>query len=152
VGRSEYKNGLKTGEADYNGGNPVVSFNVDTLVRYNGIANGINFVVLHELAHMTDAAMDYYYELFTAPGDYMKNGGFERNERFANDIARAIANHSNMDVLSREDAAGVKGYSPGDAKLFVAPGTGSNGGSGTGGSGGWGGGGGSSRGGEMRLR
>jgi len=67
---------------------------------------------------------------------------------------RAIANHSNMDVLSREDAAGVNGYSPGDAKLFVAPGTGSNGSGGTGGSGGgvWGGGGGSSRGGEMRLR
>jgi len=131
-----YPNGLPTGQADYNNGNPFVSLNIDTVKGYNELFGGINFLPLHELAHMTNAARDYYQSLYS-DGAYT-NEEFAQNERFANDIARAIANYGNIDVLS---GSNVKyGYTPGGANLFVTPNSG-GGGSGGGGGGGSGGGG-----------
>jgi len=139
---TQYPNGLDTGQADYNNGNPYVSFNIDTIKDYNAFEGGINFLVLHELAHMTNAGRDYYQNLFNSDGVYTVEE-FKQNERFANDIARAIANHGNMKILSENYAADVHGYSAGDPKSFVIS---NNSGGGNGGGGNSGGGGGGGRG------
>jgi len=44
-----------------------------------------------------------------------------QSQRFANDIARAIANYGNLEMPSETQANEIYGYSPGDAKLFVVP-------------------------------
>ena len=66
-----YANGTTRGESNYNGGNPVVTLNINTIAGFASYEAGI-FLPMHELGHLH------------ASGSY-------RDEIDANDIARAIA-------------------------------------------------------------
>lgn len=103
-----YENGSGRGEADYNHGDPMVSLNIDNLVGYNVHgAEGMNYLVLHELGHMTSAGREMN-QLVYADG-ILEEGSPEwiENERIANDIAKAIGDHAGMPIL--DNPAG--GYS-----------------------------------------
>jgi len=116
-----YGNGFRTGEANRNNGNPIVSFNIDIIGKYKNVgAGGENHLVLHELSHMTKAGDSFYAELSNSGGKYTDDE-LNQSERYANDIARAIAHHCGIPTLSEKDAGAVKGYSPGGVKLFVDP-------------------------------
>ncbi|AXA92728.1 hypothetical protein [Massilia sp. YMA4] len=88
-----YRNGTTRGEADYAGGNPQVSFNIDNLTGYAANPGGTNYLPLHELGHMTNAGR--------TENERLANGQStnDMNERVANDIAWAIASYSNMPIL-----------------------------------------------------
>jgi len=117
----QYGNGFRTGEANRNNGNPIISFNIDIIEKYKGVgAGGENHLVLHELSHMTEAGNSFYAELARSGGEYTKDE-FNQNERYANDIARAIAHHCDIPTLSEDEAKKVKEYSPGGVKQFVSP-------------------------------
>ena len=88
-----YANESGRGEADYNNGNPAIALNIDTLVGYDGLAGGMNYLPLHELGHMTAAgqAENIAYGANTA--------SYDQNERLANDIAFAISSYMNTPIL-----------------------------------------------------
>jgi len=116
-----YGNGFRTGEANRNNGNPVVSFNIDIIEKYKNVGTGgENHLILHELSHITEAGHSFYAELANSGGEYTDDE-FNQNERYANDIARAIAHHCGIPTLSENDAKKVKEYSPGGVKQFVDP-------------------------------
>lgn len=85
-----YKNLTTRGESNYNGGKPVISLNIDILVGYDAAesGNGIYYLPLHELGHLSDAARDQNQRA-TSDGVYTEA---ERliQERMANDTAYAI--------------------------------------------------------------
>jgi hypothetical protein len=99
----KYANGTDRGEADYNGGNPVVSFNIATLAAYSQLEGGMTYLPLHELGHMTAAGRAQNESYLAGRSTY------EQNERLANDIARAIADNSGDKILGEP---GGGGYSP----------------------------------------
>ncbi len=127
---THYDNTVNTGQANYNNGNPVVSYNIDTLTGYDILSGGMNYLALHELGHMTAAG-----RAFTSA--HPSSGGEinPANEQFANDIARAIANHGGIQVLNPLTAAPIGGYSTETPIIFQTPSTGGGGGSGGGGGG-----------------
>lgn len=109
-----YANGTTRGEANYNNGNPQISINIDTLVGYaaNGPI-GTNYVVLHELGHMTVAGRAFLTSaysdgVFTAQEDH-------DNELLANDIARGIGSsggvNANGDWISMSIVNSGPGFS-----------------------------------------
>jgi hypothetical protein len=72
-----FDNGSGLGQADYNYGDPIVTFNINTLVSYSTGSDTMNFLVAHELGHLSMA------------GD--PNGNpFYTDQRTANDVARAL--------------------------------------------------------------
>ena len=92
-----YANGTTRGEAAYNGGNPVVSVNIDTVNGYNNSAGGTDYLVLHEVAHLTSDQRSSYTAL--SAGGYTEA---ERtsHERMANDIARGVVAYNNGTVMA----------------------------------------------------
>lgn len=104
-----YPNGTARSEADYNNGNPVISINLSLLGNYDALVGGMNYLVRHELAHMTNAGRyenDRYYS---------GQSTNELNERIANDIAWAIAGTvGHIEILpdSGPQAPTIGGYSP----------------------------------------
>lgn len=111
---TSYQNGTFRGEADYNGGDPRVSINIDNVEGYaaNG-AGGMNYLVLHELGHMTAAGRASNQLNVGAPEN---SPGWIRNERIANDTAHAIADSFGMSILGNPDA----GYSS-SIPIFTVP-------------------------------
>jgi hypothetical protein len=107
------------GQANPNWGNPEISFNIDLLDEYNDLDGGLNYLVAHELGHISQATTNYYSSEITA-----------------NDIARALLNGAGLDYLENPNGGG---YTPGAPMQFSAA---PSGGGGGGGPGGWGGGGG----------
>lgn len=85
-----YGNGTSRSEADWNGGNPFIRMNLSQLVDYVDHPGGMNDLVLHELAHMTSAGRDMNTSVW-ADGVYTPDET-NANEKYANDIARGIAN------------------------------------------------------------
>lgn len=87
---TNYANNSYRGEADYNGGDPVVRINIDILDGYNNSVGGSDFLVLHEIAHLT---ADQRANLSSVSNDGNGYTEAERvaHERMANDIARAVA-------------------------------------------------------------
>lgn len=104
-----YPNGTNRSEANYNGGNPVISVNISLLSNYDAVPGGLNYFTLHELGHMTDAGRteNAAYQGGTATAD--------QNERLANDVAWAISAYSGEQILpdSGPQAPTQGGYSPG---------------------------------------
>ena len=74
---TSYANGTIRGEANYNGGNPIVTLNIDLIEGHSQTYEGGIFLPLHELGHLLS---DTAY----------------RDEIDSNDIARAIAARSNV--------------------------------------------------------
>lgn len=85
-----YKNLTTRGESDLNGGKPIISLNIDILVGYDAAegGNGIHYLPLHELGHLSDAAQDQNRRA-NSDGNYTEA---ERliQEKMANDTAYAI--------------------------------------------------------------
>jgi hypothetical protein len=93
-----YANGTTRGEADYAGGNPLISFNIDTVKGYNAHgAAGMNYLIGHELGHMTNAGRAY--DTAAASGGYTP-AETAYSEQLANDISRAIANAGGLQYLT----------------------------------------------------
>ncbi len=102
TGYNGYRNKSARGEADFNGGEPRIAFNIDVVERYGHPLGGMNYLVLHEIGHMTSAGREtneqvYRDKVLTAEENRI-------NERLANDVARGIANHGRLDVLARDDS------------------------------------------------
>jgi hypothetical protein len=83
-----YQNGTQRGEASYNGGNPQISFNIDIVSAYADLLGGLNYIIGHEIGHMTEA------------------GRAGNREVVANDIARAIDSWASLDILSNPGGGG----------------------------------------------
>lgn len=141
-----YPNGTTRGQADYNGGNPEVSVNIDVVVGYNLLDGGLEHMVLHELGHMTGAGRESNAEMYQ--DGVVTEAERVANERVANDIARAIANAGGLTVMDGP----ASGYSTGGPLIFsssptgegsAGDGHGTDGSTRTGGGSGGGGGGGS---------
>ncbi|WP_420607364.1 hypothetical protein [Novosphingopyxis sp.] len=128
VGTS-YQNGTTLGQADYNGGNPLVSYNIDTVNGYNDSTGGTDYLVLHEISHLTSEQRTSY-EGYHSDGSYTEN---ERHahEQMANDIARAVADYNHGTPLTNPG----DGYSAGHPTFQMPspPAGGGSGGSGGGG-------------------
>ncbi len=75
-----YDNGTTNGEANFNGGNPIASFNLDIVKAYGDLANGLNFLILHEVSHFFGPAQAFLNAV----------GGGTALELFTNDLARAL--------------------------------------------------------------
>ena len=95
----QYLNGTDRGEADRS--TSQISFNLDKLVDYYRADDtphtdnaGTNFLVLHELGHLTAANTTF---------DENANNPQTAVERMANDIARAIAHSAGLDFLSASE-------------------------------------------------
>lgn len=110
-----YANRTTRGEADYNGGNPRVSYNIDTFVTYHQRLDGMAYLVLHEQGHMTKAGRDLNARVYRdgriTPEEDLAN------ERQANDVARAVANAGGMPIMP----APTYGYSDGPPLEFKTP-------------------------------
>jgi hypothetical protein len=107
AGFSDYKNKSERGESDYKDGDPVISQNIDNIEGYNGSGlAGLNYLVLHEIGHLTRANRDMNDDLFKSPSAV---------EQMANDIARAIAHSAGLDNLANPGY----GYSTPDPLEFT---------------------------------
>lgn len=88
-------------EARWNNGDPVVSINLNMLNDYNLHDGGMDYLVLHEVAHLTpDQRFDYTNKL---------NGGYTSaealsHERMASDVARAVVLWNKGVVMDPKDA------------------------------------------------
>lgn len=85
------------GEADYNNGNPVISFNINTVQSYiedvSASGRGGFWVIFHELGHMTSESRSNYSSIFNDADGYTEQDR-QAHERYANDFAKVMADHS----------------------------------------------------------
>lgn len=130
-----YRNKSARGEADYNDGNPRISYNIGVLTDYSRTPGGMNYLALHEIGHMTVAGRQTNAEVHR--DEVLTHAENEVNERLANDVARGIAHHGHLPILP---ATGISaptqgGYSaeipsfdtPAPAPAPAAPGEGAPG-------------------------
>ncbi|SFG37570.1 hypothetical protein SAMN05518801_12054 [Novosphingobium sp. CF614] len=103
-----YANGTTRGEANYNNGDPVVSMNIDNISTYNLSPGGVDYLPLHEVAHVTADQRSDYAALQGGEGGYTaaEAAAFEAR---ASDIARAITEYSGGTTLADDGGR----YSPG---------------------------------------
>jgi len=113
---TRYANQTSRGEANYNGGNPVISFNIDLLVDYSKSQGGIEFVAFHDFAHLLKVAQDYDYKV-TRDADGLTKAEEEAREQMANTIARALNLATNQPVLSNPEY----GYDSGNPTFQSPP-------------------------------
>lgn len=97
VGHLYTRNGTTRGEADYNGGNPRVGFNIDNLTGYSKVPGGMNYVALHEIGHMTVAGRQTNADVHR--DRVLTDAENEINERLANDVARGVAHRGHLPIL-----------------------------------------------------
>jgi hypothetical protein len=98
-----FRNGSYRGEADMvNGTDPTISFNIsgtadghNGLDRFNNFTGGVNYLVGHELGHLT--------QWFTPNFN---------NEVMANDFARALLNGAGLPYLSNPQGGGYTDGAP----------------------------------------
>lgn len=99
-----YDNGTSRGEANRNGGSPLISFNIDNLAKYaaHGV-EGLSYLILHEIGHMTAAGWALNSKLDAerrASGAAALTIDQEiENELHANDVVRAVADYFNQHKL-----------------------------------------------------
>ncbi|NIJ18665.1 hypothetical protein FHS95_000334 [Sphingomonas naasensis] len=102
-------------ESRYNDGNPVVSINMNLLHDYAGSDGGTDYLVLHEIAHLTsDQRADYTNKL----QDGYTAAEATSHERMASDIARAIVLYNQGTVMA--DPTNPDRYST-TVRTFQAP-------------------------------
>lgn len=90
------------GAADYNGGDPIISQNIGNLVGYHAHQEaGMNYLVGHELGHLTAANRFHDGTVANANALY---------EQMAKDISRAIAHSAGLSVLPQTDDFEVDAY------------------------------------------
>ena len=97
-----YGNATDRGQASY----PNVEFNLDTIVAYDKLSGGLDFLALHELGHITAEAQNNYQG--AAADGTITAAEMKTQEVMANDIARAILQYSGATVYNEQ----VYGYSP----------------------------------------
>lgn len=109
-----FSNGSNTSESIFNNGDTQINLNIATLVNYNALAGGLNYFVLHELAHDTTANRTLYNSLYNDADHYTAND-VTRVEQDANDIAKAVANASGVNTLANPT------YGYGAVPTFAVP-------------------------------
>ncbi len=94
-----YANGGRYGEANWNNGNPEISYNIGALQGYDafGVA-GLNYLILHELSHMTEAQREALAEAYS-DGEYSE-AERHAHELEANDLARALGETIGLNVVN----------------------------------------------------
>lgn len=113
---TNYANNSYRGEADYNGGDPVVRINIDVLNGYNNHAGGSDYLVLHEIAHLT-ADQRSNLSSVTNDSDGYTEADRTAHERMANDIARAVTTWNGGTVMANPG----DGYSTSNPTFQVPP-------------------------------
>lgn len=97
-----YGNQSYRGEANMINGDPTISFNIgNALDQFDDLAGGMNYLVAHELGHLTQWETSFVYDQVTA-----------------NDIARALLNGAGLAYLA--NALGG-GYTEGAPMQFSIP-------------------------------
>lgn len=95
-----YRNGTTRGEADYNGGDPKVGYNIDIVTGYKALSGGMDYLTMHELGHMTQAGRNANANLDADGNGVVSAVENDANERVANDIAQAIVSGSGGTVMA----------------------------------------------------
>ncbi|MBA4152607.1 MAG: hypothetical protein C0509_08600 [Acinetobacter sp.] len=98
----QYSNGTSRGSADYNGGNPIVTFDIKIISDYYQTYGdaGLNFLLAHELSHVTTAGV--------IQNIIANNVGlFDPNEQFANDLQHALLTTLGIDTISNPNPTGI---------------------------------------------
>jgi len=108
------------GEAAMIGNQPTISLNIQALNQFNDFTGGLNWLIAHELGHLTQWGTPLVYD-----------------QRTANDIARALLSGAGLPYFATPGF----GYSPDAPTGFTGPTATGGDGSGPGGGGGGGGGG-----------
>jgi hypothetical protein len=96
---TNYANNSFRGEANYNNGNPIVSININVINGYNDHAGGTDFLVGHEVAHLTSDQRSHLSSVTNDADGYTESDRVA-HERMANDIARAIAAYNNGTIMA----------------------------------------------------
>lgn len=92
-----YSNSTQRGEANYNDGNPKVSFNIDIVVSYDKWGPpGVQFLGFHELGHISQAGRNSNLNIDANHDGSVSEPERLANERLANDTAAAILNHGGI--------------------------------------------------------
>jgi hypothetical protein len=118
------RNKTYRGEADYNGGDPKVSINVNILEGYDKNVGGLVYAALHEVGHMVPASRGYNTII---QHDGVTEEETDNLEEMANDIARAVASGASLTTLEGAAAPGY-GYSTPAPMTFEPPSGGGGGG------------------------
>lgn len=105
LNRDPVSNKIVGGEADYNGGNPVIRLNIGGLEGYNRLSGGVEYLFLHEVGHMTPAGLE---NLAAIGSGGMTTAESVAHERMANDIARALATYVGLPTMANPGG----GYDP----------------------------------------
>lgn len=114
-----YENNTRGGEAWMIDGEPTISFNIQYLDAYDNSYGGMNYLIAHDFAHLTQWGMPNFYDQLTA-----------------NDIAREILSSAGLPYLPNPDF-GYTGIAPfGFSTPSGIGGDDSGGGAGEGGGGG----------------
>ena len=92
-----YLNATSRGEANYNNGNPKVSFNIDLMESYDiwGV-NGMQFLSFHELGHITQAGRNSNLNIDADHNGVVSEPERLNNEHLANDTAAALLNRAGV--------------------------------------------------------
>lgn len=87
-----YLNGTQVGEANWNAGDPVVSFNIDYLTSQSNVAGAeLGWMIGHELGHLVS---DQRAQLDILVQGGMTADEMRQHQQMANDIAYALAQYN----------------------------------------------------------
>lgn len=97
---TSYSNGSTDGEASFNSQTRTLTatYNIDKMVGYSNLTGGLEYLVLHELAHVTAAGLASNAAAY-AGDNIMTSTEHKNNEILANDIVRAIQNALGLSIL-----------------------------------------------------
>lgn len=121
AGFNEYRNESARGEANTDSGHLIAAYNIDKLVEYNKTnygVGGVEYLILHELAHGTAMGQANNGAAYGPPDYRMDTNENRANEILANDIAKAVALTLGLPPLPNANngvdfpATNGNGYSP----------------------------------------
>lgn len=95
--------GQQIGQADYNGGYPVIRLSLDSLEGYGFHDGGLNTLVLHEIAHVTEAVRAFYSRVYNDADGYTAQDA-AAHEQLAFDVSRAILEARSLRIWRRPPA------------------------------------------------
>lgn len=103
-----YDNGTTRGESKLNGGNPIISLNIDTLVAYDKVTGGMNYLPLHEIGHLSPGAIQH--NLRSDADGFWSDDELRIQEMMANDTAYALQVLGHQTPVAKPEGGG---YTPG---------------------------------------
>ncbi len=92
-----YLNG-GVGESAAQGGDPLVSINIDTILGYSTLPGGLDYLISHELGHSTEIGEQYSYKIWA--DNSLSQSEHQTDEQFSNDFSRLISTLTGKAVLA----------------------------------------------------